>query len=105
MSVQSLKELEKDIEEAKIEHKRATDEWMRIDRMNRAPRPTELRILEAEYAFQYYSIDYDYRGNAIFLVNDWFYYASTTGRWRHKEGSTWYRSKNIKDFIFRYVIA
>jgi hypothetical protein len=105
VSVESLKELEKAIEEAKIEHEHAMDEWMRIDRMNNAPRPTEVRILEAEYAFQYHSIDYDYRGNAIFLVNDWFYYAATTGRWRHKEGSVWYRSKNIKDFIFRYVIA
>jgi len=105
MSVESLKELEKAIEQAKIEHEHAMDEWMRIDRMNNAPRPTEVKILEAEYAFEYYSVPYEYRGNAIFLVDNRFYYAATTGRWK-PEGKkrTWYRSKDTKTFLLKYVL-
>jgi len=43
------------------------------------------------------------RKTGIILIDDRFYYALSTGRWRNKNNTLWYRSKGIKDFVNRFV--
>ena len=39
----------------------------------------------------------------IFLIKGKYYYVSTTGKWRVKGKQKWYRSKDVYQFITKYV--
>jgi hypothetical protein len=99
-----LEELKEDLKRAEKRHADAVDRWNKKDNMARMPKPVEVDMIEAMICFEKYSIDYEVVSNGMFLLNRKYYYASSTGRWRVNGRHKWYWSKNVEDFVNKYVL-
>jgi len=92
--------------------------WAKSDKLYNPPRSHHLVLLEAIYSIQnivnhieWYmnyrkntkgSFKSDSFSSGMVLINGRYIY-SYSGKWRIKGRNKWYRSKNIKDFVSKYV--
>ncbi len=81
----------------------AYERWSASDSGAGPPKHTDSDRILAMIAFEEHRLPYVETTNAIFLIKGKYYYVSTTGKWRVKGKQKWYRSKDVYQFITKYV--
>jgi hypothetical protein len=99
----NVKQLKAALVRAQKNYLEAYERWSVSDNGAGPPKETDSDRISAMIAFEEHHLPYVETTSAIFLVKGKYYYVSTTGKWRVKGKQKWYRSKDVYQFIDKYV--
>lgn len=99
----NVQQLKAALTRANKNYRDAYERWSASENGAGPPKHTDSDRISAMIAFEEHHLPYVETTDSIFLIKGKYYYVSTTGKWRVKGKQKWYRSKDVYQFITKYV--